>query len=397
VTRSSAGQVVSFFERLGGAHVATLGVGLAALAVIAGFKRLAPKVPGALIAVVGGTAASAAFDLSSRGIATIGRVPGGPPTFGVPALHPSESGVVLATAASCVLVIVAQSAATARAFAARYQEGQDENTDLVGLSAANAAAALSGTFVVNGSPTQTEVLDEAGGRSQVAHLTTATIVLVVLLFLTKPLALLPSVFLSAIVFMIGLKLVDVRGLRELYRLQRDEFWIAVAIAVVVVGAGVMQGIVAAIVLSLLEHVRHNYRPRTRLLVPDAAAGWKAVPVARGVFAAPGVVAYRFESDLFYANASGFMDEVLGLVSDAGSPIRWLVIDASGIDDIDYSAAKTLIQMRGELERRGVRVRAVAASSDLRESLARYGLVTEGEARLFPTVADAIESIASLAR
>jgi MFS superfamily sulfate permease-like transporter len=301
---------------------------------------------------------------------------------------------VLATAASCFLVIVAQSAATARAFAARYGEAQDENTDLVGLSAANAAAALTGTFVVNGSPTQTEVVDEAGGRSQIAHFTTATIVLVVLLFFTKPLGFLPLVFLSAIVFMIGLKLVDIRGLRELYRLQRDEFRVAVAISAVVVGAGVMPGIVAAVALSLLDYVRHSYRPRTRLLVPDGAGGWKAVPVARGVLAAPGVVAYRFESDLFYANANGFMDEVFGLVSDAGSPVRWLIIDASGIDDIDYSAAKTLIRMRDDLERRGVRVRTVAASSDLQEAMARYGLGTEGETPLYPTVADAVASIRS---
>jgi MFS superfamily sulfate permease-like transporter len=397
VTRSSVGQVISFVERIGDAHVATLAVGLAALAVIAGFKHLAPKLPGALIAVVGGIAASAIFDLSSRGIATIGRVPGGLPSFGVPPLHLAKSAAVLATGASCFLVIVAQSAATARAFAARYAEAQDENTDLVGLAAANAAAALTGTFVVNGSPTQTEVLAEAGGRSQIAHFTTATIVLVVLLFLTKPLGLLPLVFLSAIVFMIGIKLVDVRGLKELYRLQRDEFRVAVAIAAVVVGAGVMPGIIAAVGLSLVDYVRHSYRPRTRLLVSDGAGGWMAVPVARGVLAAPGVVAYRFESNLFYANANGFMDEVFGLVSDAGSPVRWLVIDASGIDQIDYSAAKTLIRMRDELGRRGIRVTMVAASADLCEALARYGLGFAPGTHPFPTVADAMASIRSGSR
>ena len=300
-------------------------------------------------------------------------MPSGLPALALPPLHGGALYRVLATAASCFVVIVAQSAATARAYAVRYNERADENVDLIGLAGANAAAALTGTFVVNGSPTKTEMVDEAGGRSQVAHLTTAAIVLLVLLFLTKPLGFLPSAVLSAIVFMIGVKLIDLRGLRELFRLQRNEFYIALATAATVVFSDVMHGIAVAVALSLIEHVRHTYRPRTRLLTCDASGQWHAVPVAPGVFAAPGIVVYRFEADLFYANASRFMDEVLALVSATDPPVRGFVIDASGIDDIDYSAAKTLLQLRAELQRRGVRVAGVAASEDLRDELARYGI------------------------
>src|SRR5262249_51549131 len=146
------------------------------------------------------------------------------------AIHAGALNPVLACAASCFLVIIAQSAATARAYAVRYEERPAENLDLVGLAAANAAAGFSGTFVVNGSPTKTEMVDEAGGRSQMAHLTTAAVVLVVLLFLTRPLGFLPNAVLSAIVFTIGVKLIDVKGMRELFQLQRNEFWIAVLTA-----------------------------------------------------------------------------------------------------------------------------------------------------------------------
>jgi sulfate permease, SulP family len=387
-------QVASVVERLGEAQVATLALSLAVLALIVGATRLAPNIPGALIAVVGAIAASAAFDFRQHGIAIIGEVPSGLPSLALPALHRAEIYQVLATAASCFVVIIAQSAATSRAYALRYNERADENMDIIGLAGANLAASLTGTFVVNGSPTKTEMVAEAGGRSQVAHLATAVIVLLVLLFLTKPLGLLPSAVLSAIVFMIGVKLIDVRGMRELFGLQREEFFIALATAATVAFVGVMQGIVVAVLLSLIEHVRHTYRPRTRLLTRAAAGLWQAVPVAPGIFAVPGVIAYRFEANLFYANASRFMDEVLTLISVGDPPVRGIVIDASGIDDVDYSAAKTLLQMRTELGRRGVGVACVAASEDLRDELARYGVGVGPAAALFSSVDAAIDALST---
>jgi MFS superfamily sulfate permease-like transporter len=266
----------------------------------------------------------------------------------------------------------------------RYEERFDGNPDLIGLAGANAAAALTGTFVVNGSPTKTEMVDEAGGHSQVAQLVTAAVVLVVLLFLTGPLSFMPNAVLSAIVFLIGVKLVDVNGMRELYRLQRDEFWIALLTAATVVVHSVMAGIAVAVVLSVIDQVRHTYRPRTRVLVPGLAGAWTPLPAEPGHLAAPGVLAYRFEADLFYANASRFSDEVLYLVANAGQPVRTVILDASGIDNVDYSAAKTLLQMRGELRKRGVEVAVVATDDGVLQDLRRYGL-GRAEAELFPTL------------
>jgi sulfate permease, SulP family len=386
-------QIASAISRMGSAHMATVAISAAVLAVIIGVGRLAPRLPGALIAVIGAIAASIIFNLDARGVATIGSIPGGLPSLALPAVNTNVLSVVLTCAASCFLVIVAQSAATSRAYAMRYDEKFFENSDLVGLAAANASAALTGTFVVNGSPTKTEMVDEAGGRSQVAHLTTAAVVLIVLLFLTRPLSFLPNAVLSAIVFMIGVKLIDVKGMRELFRLQRDEFWIALLTAATVVAFTVMYGIAVAISLSLLDQVRHAYRPRTRVLVKDAEARWCAVPAAPDQLAAPGIVVYRFEANLFYANASFFVEEILRLVTTAKTPIHGLVLDLTGIDDIDYTAAKMLLQVRGELNKRGVTVVSVAISADAIDNLRRYGLAGDDfDKRIYPTVDAAVGAL-----
>ncbi len=203
----------------------------------------------------------------------------------------------------------------------------------------------------------------------------------------------PNAVLSAIVFLIGVKLVDVKGMRELYRLQRDEFWIALLTAATVVLHSVMAGIGVAVALSLIDQVRHTYRPRTRVLVPGPAGSWTALPAAPGHLAAPGVLVYRFEADLFYANASRFAEELLSLVANAGQPVRAVILDASGIDSVDYSAAKMLLQTRAELDRRGVRLTAVATADGVLDDLRRYGL-GRAEAEAFPTLDAALAAVAA---
>jgi len=377
-------QIASAFARLGSTHLVTLAISATVLVVIVGCTRFAPRVPGALFAVIGAIVASASLDFAAQGIATVGTVPRGLPSVALPPLHSDGLYQVLACAASCFIVIIAQSAATSRAYALRYEEQFAENLDLVGLAGANAAAALTGTFVVNGSPTKTEMVDEAGGRSQFAHLTAAVVVLVVLLFLTRPLGYLPNAVLAAIVFMIGIKLIDVRGMRELWELQRNEFWIALATAATVVVFTVMDGIAAAVVLSLIEQVRHTYRPRVLVLVRDARGHWQEIPAAPDKLAAPGIVVYRFEANLFYANSSLFMEKALALISAGREPVRALVLDASSIDDVDYTAAKMLLQLRAELAKRGVELAVVTPHDSMLQELASYGLGTDSS-RIYPTV------------
>jgi MFS superfamily sulfate permease-like transporter len=237
------------------------------------------------------------------------------------------------------------------------------------------------------------MVDESGGRSQVAHLTTAAVVLIVILFLTRPLSFLPNAVLSAIVFIIGVKLVDVKGMRELFRLQRDEFWIALLTAATVVVSTVMYGIAVAVGLSLIDQIRHAYRPRTRVLIKDSEARWCAVPAAPDQLAAPGIVVYRFEANLFYANANFFVEELLRLVTAAKNPIHGLVLDLTGIDYVDYTAAKMLLQVRSELNKRGVTVVSAAVSADAIDNLRRYGLAGDDfHRRVYPTIDAAITAL-----
>jgi SulP family sulfate permease len=214
---------------------------------------------------------------------------------------------------------------------------------------------LSGAFVVNGSPTRTQMVDGAGGRTQLSLLVTVAVVLAVLLFLTRPLTYLPEAVLAAIVFLIGIDLIDLTGMRRIFEQRRSEFWVALITAVTVVLVGVEQGIILAIVLSLVEHTRYGYRPRNLLLVPDEEGSWRALPVASRDQAAPGLIVYRFTHSIYYANCQQPSEEILGLASHADPPVRWLCIDASAIDDVDYSGAETLRSIHEALQASGVRL------------------------------------------
>jgi MFS superfamily sulfate permease-like transporter len=390
-------QIASVLARLGQTHGLHLLGAVVVLGLILGLQRWNPRIPAALIAVGGSILASWLFNVQAHGVPVVGMVPGGLPPLALPAAETLPWNRLALTAASCCVVILAQSAATSRAYAQRYEESCDENVDLIGLAAANLAAGLSGTFVVNGSPTKTEMVDAAGGRSQISHLSAAAVVLLVLLFLTEPLALMPVVVLSTIVFLIGVRLIDLAGLRELWHLQRNEFLIATATLITVAQIGVMQGTVLAMVLSLIEQVRHTYQPRTCLWSPDESGhGWRTVGMASGVFAAPGIVAYRFEANLFYANAHRFTEEVLRIVSDQPSPVEGLVIDASGVDDIDYSAAKALLQLRRQLHARGIRTALVTTSTALVKELRRFGVDTAGSGDKLAIAASVKKAIHALA-
>ena len=313
---------------------------LVAAAILLG-NRLIPRVPLPLVAVLGTIAASAAFHFAAHGIAVIGPVPGGLPALGLPAVTWSESLALLPVAASCFVMIIAQSAATSRVFASRYRETLDEDADILGLAAANAAAAISGTFVVNGSPTQTAMADRAGVRSQVAQLVFAALVLVVLLFLTGPLQYLPRCVLGAIVFTVAIGMIDIAGLRDIRRESPGEFTLAAFTAVAVVGIGVEQGILLAIALSLFRHVRHSYRPHTMMLIPDAAGIWERSPSSQA--SKPNRASSSTASALtcFTPTATRFIDDVHALVDRAPTPIHWFVVDASAITDLDFSAARAI--------------------------------------------------------
>ena len=387
----TVGQLAEVVSGLAAVHLPVLCISVAVVGCNLAFRRIAPMLPGPLIAVIGAIAASAALDFAGHGIQVVGPVTGGLPAVGLPHVSWSDAATLLPVVASCFVMIVAQSAATARAYAVRHQQALDENSDLVGLAAANVAAAFTGTFVVDGSPTQTAMVERSGGRSQLAHLSTAVVVTLVLLFLTGPLKYLPQCVLGAVVFTIAIGLIDLRRLRAIRRESPGEYWLAVTTAAIVVLVGVEQGILLAMTLSLLRIVRHSYHPHTAVMVRDEKGEWRPHPAAPGVVTEPGLVIYRFGAPLFYANTNRFSEEIRGIVAHA--PVRWVVVDAGPITQLDYTAARSVRQLKEDLDRFGVLLAFAHVGSDLRADLDRHDLTEViGPERLFDTLHAALAAI-----
>lgn len=386
-------QLSRIAHALPGSSMAAVAVSALVVAATLGGRRIAPRLPVSLVLVVGAIAAGRAWNLAALGLPAIGPVEGGLPAFGLPLANWSETLQLLPVAASCFVVIITQSAATARGIAARYEERTDEDADILGLAVANGAAALSGAFVVNGSPTQTAMADRAGGRSQLAQVVFAGCVFVVLAALTSPLQYLPRCVLAAIVFTIAIGMVDIPTLRAMRLESPGEFKLAVITAAAVVIFGVEEGVVLAIVLSLLRHVRQSYRPHTAVLRFNPAQGWTTVAAMPGHQTEPGLIVYRFGADLFYANANRFADEVRALVEGASDPVRWLVIEAEAITNLDYTAARVVLMLREELARLGIGIAFARVSASLRADMDRHGVTAAlGTDKLFGNRHEALAAV-----
>jgi sulfate permease, SulP family len=235
------------------------------------------------------------------------------------------------------------------------------------------------------------MVDSAGGRSQLAQLTTAVVVLIVLLLLTGPLAYLPDAALAAVVFLIAIELIDIKGMRRILACRRHEFAIALLTAAAVVVLGVEEGIVLAVVASVIDHLRHSYRPLNCVLVKSPAGHWQPAPVLPGARTEEGLVVYRFGTSLYYANASRFLDDVAVLAAQ-GSPLRWMVLDCAAIGDVDYTAAAVLTRVIEHLRKRHIRFAVTTVLGPVREQLDRYGIgAALGPGAYYDTPGEALEA------
>jgi MFS superfamily sulfate permease-like transporter len=378
-------------------HWADVAVSIAVIVVVVVARWINRRIPGLLIAVIIAIIVSWAADLARHGVAVVGAVPRGLPHLGLPALGWHDAGALLGVAVAMFVVILAQSAATSRAYAAKYDEDFSEATDLVGLGAANAAAAFTGTFVVNGSPTKTQITDSAGGRSQLSQLTAAAVVLIVLVLLTGPLAYLPDAALAAVVFLIAVELIDVKGMRRILAVRKHEFAVALLTTAAVVVLGVEYGIVLAIIASVVDHLRHSYSPLNSVLVKSAEGHWQPVPAGPGARTEEGLVVYRFGTNLYYANASRLMEDAAALV-DHGGPLRWLVIDCAAIGDVDYTASAALVKVVEHAHHHHVHLVLSCVLGPVRQQLDRYGISKAlGQDAYFDTPGQALEAFHSTMR
>jgi high affinity sulfate transporter 1 len=371
----------------------TFAFALGTIAVIFACKVWAPKVPGAVIAVVATIVISTATDAAAHGVKVVGTVQGGFPPIGLPqGVSWSDALKVVGVAFSCFVMIIAQSAATSRSFAMKHGQRADINRDIVGLAGANLAAGLSGAFVVNGSPTKTQILDEQRGKTQLANMTMSVIVLLFVMFATGVLKNMPSSVLAAIVFTIGIDLIDVKNLRRIATRRRSEFVIAAVTGFVVFAIGVEQGIVLAILLSILEIVRRQYSPKN-FVVGVSEGGEPTFKAAEaGAQSAPGLIVFRYDADLFYANVNRFVDDVQLLITSAPDPVRWLILDAGALNDVDYSAGVALSGLADFLEAHHVTFVLARADTGLLETLRHYELLDRiGTEHIYGNLIDAVQA------
>jgi high affinity sulfate transporter 1 len=353
---------------LGDANAWSVAIGVAVLVTMIGVRRWKPAVPGALIGVVGATIVVGVLGLQAQGVAVLGPLPSGLPPLAIPDVSLHDLAQLLPAAAAIALVAAADTLVSSRAFAARNGYEVDANRDLIGLGAANLSAGCSGGITTSASAARTAVAESVGSRSQVAGLTAAVLMVLVLLFMTGPLRNVPIPALAAVVIGAVLRLIEIGSLRTLWRVRRAEFAIAVAAFAGVAVIGVLEGVVVAMALSLLDFVGRTSRPHDAVLgrVPGRT-GYHDVRRAGGGRLASGILVYRFDAPLFYANADRFRTRVRTLAKRARG-LRLIVIDASAIGDIDITAGRMLGELREEFAAVGIRLVVAGAVGRVRDLL-----------------------------
>ncbi|MFB9385611.1 SulP family inorganic anion transporter [Pseudonocardia petroleophila] len=370
-------------------HPPTLVLSAAVLAVLVVVALVLPRLPGPLLAVLLATAASAALDLPRLGVAVVGATPPGLPSFALPAVGPADLGALLLPALGVALVAYSDNVLTGRAFA---RDGQrvDADQELLALGAANLAAGVLQGFPVSSSGSRTAIGAAVGGRSQLASVVTVLLVLGVLLVGGPVLAAFPTAALGALVVYAAVRLVSWREFRRFARFRRSELLIAVATTTAVLALGVLTGVLAAIGLSILDLLRRVSRPHDGVLgfVPGLA-GMHDVDDHPGATTVPGLVVYRYDAPLCFANAEDFRTRALAAV-DADPRPAWLLLNLEAVVEVDITAVDALFALCDELERRGVVVALARVKHELLEDLVRSGLRDRiGADRIFPTLPTAV--------
>ena len=380
-------QVWDIVIHLGDTHLETFLVGAGCLALLFGLKRFAPRTPAALITVAASIIAVTVFDLEDRGVHVAGDIPAGLPPLALPGIDFGDALDLLPGAIALALVAYAESIAGARKFAVAKKYEVDPNQELIALGAANVGAGLSKAFVVNVSLSRSAVAVDAGQRSQVAGLFNAGLMLITMIALTPLFHDLPEAALAAVVIAAVAHLIDPSEFMRLYRIHRTDFILALVCLFGVLVLDVLPGLLVAVAVSIAALVYRASRPNTAVL--GRAAGEESYrDVARNPEAetVPGLLVFRFDAELFFANANYFKDRVRELIRSAEPPVTGLLIDAEAILDLDTSATDMLGELRTELADSDVELLLARVHGPVRDMLRKSGLEDAiGTDRLYPTV------------
>jgi high affinity sulfate transporter 1 len=391
-------EVRAFFDGLDARNGYTLAVGLASLALLLILPRFTRRIPAVLITVILSTLAVALLNLKDKGVTTVGSLPQGLPRPQFPDIALSDVGALLAAAIGITLVSLADTIATSTSFAARRGDEVDASQEMIGIGAANAFAGLFQGFPVSTSGSRTAVAEQGGAKSQVTGLVGAGLVAIMLLFLPDLLANLPNSALAAIVIAAALSLMDIAAVAKFRRVRTSAFVLAMTTALGVVLFGVLEGILLAVGLSILGFFKRNWWPTGQVLgrVASLDDAWRTVEAYPDAVQTPGVVVFRWEAPLFFANASVFRQEIHQLVNRFDA--HWVVVQCEAITDIDVTAADMLERLDRELNQHGVHLVFVELRNRLYELLTRYGLLeTLDQRHFYDSLDDALTSIDTMVR
>ena len=371
---------------------ASLAIGLASIAIILGFRRFLPAIPGILLAIGGAIVAVDLFDLTSHGVTVVGPVPSGFPSPRLPDVASADIGPLLVAAAAMAFVTIADTSALSRSLAARRGERVDANQEIVALGTSNVAAGLFQGFPVSASASRTALAVSTGARTQLTGLVGAAGVAIVLVAANDVLGDLPISSLAAIVICAAVTLFDLPTLRWFWRVRRSELALAVAALLGVAIVGVLEGIVVAIVLSLGDFVRRAWRPYDAVLGRiEGQKGYHDIDRHPEAEQIPGLVIYRFDAPIFFANAEHFGDRARD-ASSSRDDIRWLIVAAEPVTDIDTTGAEELTALLDALEAREITLAFAELKGQVKDRLRRYGLYDRiGDEHFFPTLGTAIDA------
>ncbi len=384
--------VGQFFQNLDQTDTTTLLMGVLVLAVLIILPRFSSKLPAILVAVVGATVVTAVFGLADEGVETVGALPQGVPTPQIPWTDVSDVIPLLIAAVGITLVSLADTIATATSFAARRGDEVEPDQEMVGMGAANVAAGLFQGFAVSTSGSRTAVAEQSGAKSQVTGLVGAGLVAVLLLFLTGLLADLPQTALAAVVIVAAFSLMDIEELRRYRQMRKSALAISLVATTGVILFGVLEGIIVAVVLAILLFFRRNWWPHGVVLgTVEGIDGWHGIDKYPDAEQIPGVVVYRWEAPLFFANAGEFRQQIRHLVRDQ-SP-DWVVLQCEAITDVDVTAAEMLKALDIELNAIGIHMAFAEMRDRLQDLTLRYGLFeTLDRDHFYPTLDSAIAAI-----
>lgn len=386
-------QVLELISRLDEAHLLTVAIGAVCMATLLIIRRVNRALPGPLIVVVGAILASAVFDFQAKGVAVVGAVPAGLPSLDIPAVTVQDIFALLPAALALTILIYADEILTSRVFAAKHGQKIDANQEFVAIGASNIAAGLLTGFPAALSASRTTVNDQMGGKSQWVGLIAAALTIIFLLFFTPLLAPLPTAALGAIIIIASLGLIDIAAFRFLRQVRPAEFWLAAVTALGVLTVGVLQGILVAVVLSLIAILYRIARPHDALLDDVSAAGgtvYREIADKETSLTEPGLIVYRFDAPLVFANAAFFTERLGELVANAGAGLQCVILDAEAISDFDSTAAEAMENLDADLERLGVELWIARANEPLRQLLQVTGLMNRlGKNNVYPSVRAAV--------